>query len=134
MKILIPLCYVFMIISNSVLSQNTLEIEITGLRNDTGLIMLQLFDENHNLITREKGLIKEKKSIIILRDLATARYAVRYFHDENQDGIFETNKIGKPIEGYGFSNDAYGTFGPRPFENWLFEITENKKIVLRTRY
>lgn len=123
-----------MIISNSVLSQNTLEIEITGLRNDTGLIMLQLFDENHNLITREKGLIKEKKSIIILRDLATARYAVRYFHDENLDGIFETNKIGKPIEGYGFSNDAYGTFGPRPFENWLFEITENKKIVLRTKY
>jgi uncharacterized protein (DUF2141 family) len=134
MRIIFPVWFILMMISSPALSQNTLEIEISGLRNDKGLIMLQFFDENHNLITQEKGVIIERKSIIIIRNIATAKYAVHYFHDENLNGILETNKIGKPTEGYGFSNDAYGTFGPRPFENWLFEVKENQKILLRTRY
>lgn len=33
-----------------------------------------------------------------------------------------------------FSNDTYGTFGPKSFDNWLFEIKENRKIVLKTKY
>ena len=78
----------------------------------TGLIMLQLFDENQNLVTLEKGIIKDQKSIIIIKNLKPAKYAIRYFHDENLNGKLETNKIGKPTEGYGFSNNAYGMSGP----------------------
>jgi uncharacterized protein (DUF2141 family) len=100
----------------------------------TGLIMLQLFDENQNLVTQEKGIIKDQKSIIIIKNLKPAKYAIRYFHDENLNGKLETNKIGKPTERYGFSNNAYGMFGPKPFRDWLFEIRENKKIEINTKY
>ena len=116
------------------LSQYSLEIEITGLRNDRGCIMLQLFNENQAVIGEEKGAIKDDKSIIVFKDLKPGRYAVRYFHDENLDGKLETNGIGKPLEGYGFSNNAYGMFGPKPFKEWLFDISDNKKIVLKTKY
>ncbi|MGB8490698.1 MAG: DUF2141 domain-containing protein, partial [Bacteroidales bacterium] len=95
-------------ISGKSLSQYSLEIEITGLRNDKGCIMLQLFNENQTVIGEEKGVIKDNKSIIVFNDLKPGKYAVRYFHDENLDGKLETNGIGKPLEGYGFSNNAYG--------------------------
>src|ERR1035437_1970388 len=43
----------------------------------------------------------------------------------------DTNLVGKPTEGYGFSNNITGKFGPPPFKKWLFEISGNKKIVLK---
>jgi uncharacterized protein (DUF2141 family) len=36
-------------------------------------------------------------------------------HDENMDGKLETNMLGIPTEGYGFSNDAEGTSGAPSF-------------------
>lgn len=114
--------------------QVSLEIEITDIRNNTGYIMLQLLDDNQKIIAKEMKIIKDKKcsfSIIIPK---RGKYAVRYFHDENLNGEMETNMFGKPTEGYGFSNNVIEPSGPPPFEKWLFEINENKKIVLKPFY
>jgi uncharacterized protein (DUF2141 family) len=115
-------------------SQFTLSIEITGLRNNTGSLMLQVLDSTENIISLQKGTIDTDKCLIVVNDLKQGKYAVRYYHDENMNGKLDTNFVGKPTEGYGFSNNAYGTFGPSPFNDWLFEIKENKKILLRTKY
>lgn len=123
-----------MMISNLVFPQYDLEVEITNLKNNKGLVMMQLFDENHNLISQQKGTITEKKSVIIIKNLKASGYAICFFHDENLNGNLETNRIGKPTEGYGFSNNAYSTFGPKPFKNWIFEMRGNKKILLKTNY
>jgi uncharacterized protein (DUF2141 family) len=114
--------------------QLTLGIEITGLKNDKGVIMLQLFDENEKVIDQKKGEIKDNKCIIIFRDLKPGKHAVRYFHDENLSGVMETNMLGIPKEGYGFSNNAAGPFGPKPFKEWLFDLEKNKSITIKTRY
>ncbi len=122
------------LVSLSAFSQCILEIEITGTRNNTGVIMLQLFDEYETVLRQEKGTISENKCTIIVKDLKPGKYAVRYFHDENLNGTLETTAIGKPTEGYGFSNNAYGMFGPKPFKEWLFEVKEDTKLLLKTRY
>ncbi len=120
--------------SLSTLSPFSLEIEITGIRNNTGVIMLQVFDDHETVIRQVKGVISVNKCTIIVNDLTPGKYAVRYFHDENLNGTLETNKNGKPTEGYGFSNNAYRMFGPKPFKEWLFEVKEDTKLVLKTRY
>ena len=96
--------------------------------------MLQLFDQNEKVLTQEQSPIKDNKFTISITDLSPGRYAVRYYHDENQNGKMETNLVGKPTEGYGFSNNVIGKFGPPPFEKWLFEVTGDKKIVLKPTY
>ena len=123
-----------LMISNCAISQFRLDIEITELRNNKGLLMFQLFDENQKVIALEKKSIENNKSFITFRDLEPGKYAVRFFHDENLSGEMETNFVGKPVEGYGFSNNATGKFGPPPFKKWLFEIREDKKIILKTVY
>jgi uncharacterized protein (DUF2141 family) len=125
---------VIFLVPNIVLSQNTLDIEIANLRNDKGLIMLQLFSETEVVIRQEKGIINEKKCRIIFKNLSPGKYAIRFFHDENVNGILETNKMGIPTEGYGFSNNAYGMFGPKPFKDWLFELKGDERIVLKAKY
>jgi len=46
------------LISSGGYSQFNLRVEITGIRNNTGTIMLQLFDENEKVLTQLMGEIK----------------------------------------------------------------------------
>ena len=121
-------------ISNICFSQFKLNIEITELRNSKGNIMLQLFDSTQTVIKEEMSPIKENKCLISIGNLYAGQYAVRYYHDENVNGKMETNIVGKPTEGYGFSNNVIGKFGPPPFEKWLFKIDGDKKIILKPTY
>jgi uncharacterized protein (DUF2141 family) len=120
--------------SNSSYSQYKLVIEISEIRNNKGNIMLQLFDEKEKILSQEQSTVKNNKCLISFTSLNPGKYAVRYYHDENMNGKMETNLVGKPTEGYGFSNNVIGKFGPPPFEKWLFEIDNDKKIVLKPTY
>jgi uncharacterized protein (DUF2141 family) len=124
----------FLVISNCAISQCRLDIEITELKNNKGVVMLQLFDENQKVIGQEKKAIENNKSSVAFRNIKPGKYGLRFFHDGNLSGILETNLFGKPVEGYGFSNNVTGKFGPPPFEKWLFEIREDKRITLKTVY
>lgn len=115
-------------------SQFKLDIEITGIRNNTGKIMLELYDSAEKVIDRNISEIKDNKCTVTFTGLKPGKYAVRYYHDENQNGKMETNLVGKPTEGYGFSNNVTGKFGPPPFDKWLFEINGDKKISLKATY
>ena len=117
-----------------VYGQYSLQVEITGLKNNSGMILFQLFNENEQIVTQDTGSIKEQKTTIIIKDLKPGKYAFRYFHDENMSKILETNVLGIPKEGYGFSNKGAGPFGPKPFKEWLFIIKENMKVTERIRY
>ena len=50
MKKIFLLCFVLTLISNFSFSQFKLDIEIMEIRNNTGNIMLQLFDENEKVL------------------------------------------------------------------------------------
>ena len=132
-KLLLTLTGIILI-SNCIFSQVTLKIEITELRNNTGKVMLQVFDGNEKVLIQAMSDIKEKCCHFIFKNIIQGKCAVRYFHDENLNQVMETNNFGKPTEGYGFSNNVTGTFGMPPFEKWLFTLNEDKTIVLKTLY
>lgn len=115
-------------------AQSKLEIKIINLKNDNGLISLELLDANNQSVKSAKENIKEKKCTILIDNLVDGKYAIRFIHDENSNGKLDTNWMGIPTEGYGFSNDAYGTFGPKDFDEWLFDVKGYTKIILKTEY
>jgi uncharacterized protein (DUF2141 family) len=134
MKKLFSFLIGYLLISNICFSQFTLTIEIAEIRNDKGTIMLELFDKNENVIKQEMGVIKGNFCLFSISDLNPGKYAVRFYHDENQNGKMETNSFGKPTEGYGFSNNVAGKSGVPDFEKWLFEINSDIKINLKPVY
>ena len=59
---------------------------------------------------------------------------IRFFHDENQDKELDTNILGIPREGFGFSNDAMGKLGPKDFKEWLFDVSDDTTIRMTAQY
>ena len=96
--------------------------------------MLQVFDGKEKVIRQETGDIQNKTCSFVFRDLGPGKYAVRFYHDENLNGKMETNLVGKPAEGYGFSNNVTGKLGMPPFEKWLFDLNGNKMIEIKAVY
>ena len=48
-------------------------------------------------------------------DIAPGAYALAVIHDENMNGKLDTNWLGAPTEGYGFSNDPKALFSAPSF-------------------
>jgi uncharacterized protein (DUF2141 family) len=115
-------------------AQCNLEIEISGIKNNDGRIILQLLDKEQKVKTQLMSEITDKKCVISIKNLIPGKYAVRYYHDENLNSVMDTNFVGKPTEGYGFSNNVTGKFGSPPFEKWLFKIRNDTTILLNPTY
>jgi uncharacterized protein (DUF2141 family) len=66
-------------------------------------------------------------------DLAPGRYAVRVMHDENGNRKLDTNFVGIPTEGYGFSNNPRA-MRPATFEEARFDVpAEGARTRIRLR-
>ena len=126
LKMKISAIFVFLFVFTlSLKSQNTLTINIENLGNNKGSILLELRDENNNFVKGLSEKITYNKCTILINDLKPGNYAFKYFHDENENKVLDTNWFGMPTEGFGFSNNALGTFGPPAFEKTIFELKGN---------
>ena len=110
---------------------HTLTINIHKLKSSDGYVMLELLDENENTVMQTMGTVENKASVIILEGLAAGTYAVRFYHDENENKKMDTNKYGIPKESYGFSNNAKGFMGPPKYKKLLFEVHTDTSIKLK---
>jgi uncharacterized protein (DUF2141 family) len=115
-------------------AQSSLTVEIVDFESNKGFVIIDLMDKNEKTVIDTICAIADNKCTIILRDLKNQQYAIRYFHDENENEELDTNILGIPKEGFGFSNDAIGKFGPKDFIEWLFEVSGDTKIRMKTKY
>jgi uncharacterized protein (DUF2141 family) len=115
-------------------AQSSLTVEIVTLESNKGVVIVDLLDTNEETMMDKTSEISDNTCTIVFNDLKDGSYAVRYFHDENNNGELDTNFIGIPKEGFGFSNDAFGKFGPKKFKEWLFEVSGDTNIRMTTSY
>ena len=131
-KIFISLVFCFLPIIN--FAQLTLTIEISGLRNNNGQVHLELSNEHAEMVSGVSKGIANNTCEIVIENLKPGRYAFKFFHDENSNKKLDTNWLGIPKEGFGFSNNPAMTFGPPSFEKTLFELNASKRIQCKPKY
>jgi uncharacterized protein (DUF2141 family) len=56
------------------------------------------------------------KMTVVLKDLPKGPLAFTLYHDANANGKLDMSATGMPMERYGFSNNAVGSYGPPKFE------------------
>ena len=68
--------------------------------------------------------------------LRPGTYAVSVFHDENGNGITDTNWVGAPIEGYGASGGELPSLGPPEFaaNQLTLRAGEHKQLEIKLWY
>ena len=115
-------------------AQSSLTVEIVNLESNKGVVIVDLLDTNEETVMDLTSEITDNTCTVVFKDLEDGSYAIRYFHDENNNGELDTNFIGIPKEGFGFSNDAFGKFGPKKFKEWLFEVSGDTNIRMTTSY
>lgn len=113
-------------------------VTITGIDKPTGMVHWALYDSGDAFDNGGMPVIAGRSRVggdvisTTVHDLAPGRYAVRLFHDADGDGEMNTNMLGIPTEGYGFSNNA-GAFGPAKFEDAAVEVAGATVIEVNVR-
>jgi uncharacterized protein (DUF2141 family) len=106
-----------------------IEIEVVGLRNDTGQVSCSLFNSpdgfprDGKVVRRVWARIQSRKALCRFDGMPAGRYAAVVYHDENSNGEFDQNALGMPLEGFGFSNNASILFGPPSFKSASFDYS-----------
>jgi uncharacterized protein (DUF2141 family) len=134
LKNLFLLFYVLTVTPLTLFGQFSLTIEINGLQNNDGQVLLEFSNEKGEKIMGITQKIVDSKCAIVIKNLTPGKYAFKYFHDENNNNKIDVNWLGIPKEGYGFSNNAKGTFGPPSFEKMIFVITGDTILKYMPKY
>lgn len=107
----------------------TLEVAVSHLASDEGVLVVALLDSPAQYEAGDSSFRSERavpihggKARVVLSRVPYGTYAVKVFHDENSNGALDTNLVGFPKEGFGFSNDAMGRFGPPRFDEAAFRV------------
>ena len=107
-----------------------LNVTIDKVNSSDGKILAQVFKgkENYKNGKPESSLIipaKKGENTFSFQNLEHGEYAVRLFHDINNNNDLDTNVFGMPTEGYGFSNQAVGNFGPAKYKDMVVVIADD---------
>jgi uncharacterized protein (DUF2141 family) len=105
-----------------------IHVKILNIRNSTGSVACALFESpqgfpsEYLLSATNVMIIKIRKAQARcdFEDIPPGTYAMAVIHDENMNGKLDTNWIGIPTEGYGFSNNAKGLLGAPSFADASF--------------
>ena len=109
----------------------SLALEINNLQSNNGLVYIRILDQSENPVIVGTSSVVNYSTKISFDSISPGKYAIQFFHDENENQKMDFNLIGIPKEKFGSSNDVKPVLGPPKFEKMLFEIYDNKKIVMK---
>ena len=105
-----------------------LTVKLHGVRAQTGLIRAAVVDSQEAWngkaapVQADGVPAQADEASFTFKDLKPGSYAVMITHDENGNGKLDTNVVGMPLEGYGFSNNPQVMRKPT-WDEARFEIT-----------
>ncbi|MDP6818298.1 MAG: DUF2141 domain-containing protein [Alphaproteobacteria bacterium] len=141
MKIFVPALLALILIVGGALpsSAEMLVVTVRDIRSSEGDIRIALYNSADDFLvdghTAATQTLSARQGVLkfVFVNLRPGDYAAAAFHDENQSGDFDTNFIGIPREGYGFSNGAEAGLGPPDFEEAsvkLVQIVSETELLL----
>jgi uncharacterized protein (DUF2141 family) len=122
--------------------QTPLQISVSGMRSARGNITITIYPDepSHFLdgaykVARQLLLVTLPVTSACFALAAPGYYAVALFHDENDNHHFDTNSLGIPTEGFGFSNNPTLYFGPPDLSRVRFSVHPgDNPIAIRMKY
>ncbi len=137
MKLVILAC-ILGITSHAFSQQNNLVVVVKNINEAKGNISVALFnnekDFTDKMLIGKKTVSKRGEVQVVFENMVPGEYAISVMHDANENGKIDSNAFGIPKEGFGFSNDAMGMFGPPTFEKAKFSFSGNQQVVINLKY
>lgn len=102
---------------------------VHGLRTETGIVRGGIYASSDvwTLVGGQVAICTARPvggtARCVIRAPGPGRYAFAFFHDADGDNVMDTDSIGIPQEGYGFSNDVRPGLSAPSFESAAFEVS-----------
>jgi uncharacterized protein (DUF2141 family) len=119
-----------------------LSIRVDGLKNQKGQICLSIFSSSQGFPGNSKRALKaqclkvtETPQTVTFPNLKAGNYAVAIFHDANGDNNLNSNVLGIPTEGFGFSqNPRIRTGAPKFGDSAVLVAGSSTNIQIQLQY
>lgn len=115
---------------------SSVDIRVSTFRNRVGVLGCRLyadgkaFPEGSPWSAQTGGPVSANTQVCHFPNVNPGTYAVAVMHDENRNGQLDKNFIGKPVEGYGVSNNhTYALREPEWAES-KFEVKAGQQVQL----
>jgi uncharacterized protein (DUF2141 family) len=121
------------------IKNNNLTVTISSLKPLKGDLYISLHNRPEYFQVPDSAFLKLKIDVddetetVVFENVPEGQYAIALYHDENLNGIMETNDKGIPREGYGFSTKSK-FFGRPKFEQAAFEVSGNDTVEVKMIY
>ncbi|KZN40726.1 DUF2141 domain-containing protein [Pseudoalteromonas luteoviolacea] len=106
-----------------------LKLTINDVNAKPGKIYIEMFKGKQPYLAGDSytaTIVRAKNGTVSTQfnNLEPGNYAIRLFHDENNNAQLDTNLFGIPTEGVSFSNNATMQFGPPSYEEMTITISQ----------
>jgi uncharacterized protein (DUF2141 family) len=139
MKSFVILCFLSGLLPARTQGQNqNVMVVIKNIRNDKGTVAAALYQSHEEFLKKtwqSRSAASRKGEVqLVFENIPPGEYAISVMHDVNNNGELDKNAMGIPKEGFGFSNDAAGTFGPPGFDKAKFILPREGELVITLKY
>ena len=133
---------VLLILLGSVsLFAHSLTVEVSNIEKSRGQILIGLYNQAEGFTqidtVYKKALLTTLDDTTLsytFTDIPDGEYAISIFHDENSNNELDTNFLGIPKEGYGFTNNVRPTFRPATFDEAKFILSSDLNLSIVMGY
>jgi uncharacterized protein (DUF2141 family) len=108
----------------------SLIVNVKKFKNNEGLSYAMLQDPTKKLLQQQWTKIEKNETQVIFKNLKSGKYAVRLYHDENNNKKMDTGFLGIPKESWGCSNDVRANFAAPKFEDMIFTLEKDETITV----
>jgi|SRR6185295_10033585 len=114
------------------------EIVVENVKDNEGILMVALFNSEETFTSKpwrgDRPAAEKGTMHVYFSDVPPGNYAIAVYHDANKNSKMDKNLLGIPKEGYGFSNDVMGSFGPPSYENAQIQWTGTETYTIHLTY
>ena len=103
-----------------------IHVEISKIKHREGELVVAIFDSQQSFLKKPLRVVRVPpdgdKVEAVFAGMAPGNYAISVFHDRNLNDVLDSNVLGIPQEGFGFSKNVMGFFGPPSFQSARFSV------------
>lgn len=120
-----------------------IELYISGIKNCKGELKIGIFKDHQSFVNEkpflEKAITKCNLTNGVIKlhlELEAGEYGIAILDDENINRKMDTNFLGIPKEGFGFSNYYHTDLSKPNLNNFKFSVIANKtiRVLVKMKY
>jgi uncharacterized protein (DUF2141 family) len=108
----------------------SLTVNVKKFKSNDGMAYVMLQDPTKKSLLQQWTKIDKNETQAVFKNLKAGKYAVRLYHDANDNKKMDTDFFGMPKESWGCSNDVKPHFAAPKFEDMIFTLEKDQIVTI----